>query len=78
METNLGVQYATSYEPSHQHKQCGPDILPGFSDKALEEVGIHPGDVICLKDGAVMCGMVQMLRGRELIESKTLVSTGQT
>jgi hypothetical protein len=52
-ETNLGVQDATSYEPSLQHKRYGPDILPHVSDKALEEVGIHPGDVIRLKDGAV-------------------------
>jgi hypothetical protein len=24
------------------------------SEKALEEVGIHPSDAICLKDGAVV------------------------
>ena len=54
METNPGVRNATSYESSLQHKQYGPDILPCVSDKALEEAGIHPGDVIHLKDGAIM------------------------
>ena len=53
METNPGVQNATSYESSLQHKRYGPDILPCVSDKALEEAGIHPGDVIRLKDGAI-------------------------
>ena len=53
-ETTLGVKDATLYEPPLHNKQYGPDILPGFLDKALEEVDIHPGDVICLKDGAAV------------------------
>ena len=52
-ETNLGVWNATSYESSLQHKWYGLDILPHVLDKALEEVGIYPGDVIHLKDGAI-------------------------
>jgi hypothetical protein len=53
-ETNLGVQDATLYELPLRNKRYGPDILHRVSEKALEEVGIHPGDVICLQDGAVV------------------------
>ena len=45
---------ATLYEPPLHNKRYGPDILPRVLDKALEEVGIHPGDVIRLKDGATV------------------------
>jgi hypothetical protein len=53
-ETNLGVRDATLYESPLHRKRYGPDILPRVSDKALEEVGIQPGDVIRLKDGAAV------------------------
>jgi hypothetical protein len=53
-ETNLGVKDATLYESPLHRKRYGPDILPRVSDKALEEVGIQPGDVIRLKDGAAV------------------------
>ena len=53
-ETNLGVQDATLYESPLWHKRYGPDILHCVLDKVLEEVGIFPGDAICLKDGAVV------------------------
>jgi hypothetical protein len=53
-ETNLGVQDATLYESPLRRKRYGPDILHRVPDKALEEVGILPGDAIRLKDGAVV------------------------
>jgi hypothetical protein len=35
------------------HKHYGPDIFHRVQDSVLEELGLPPGDVIHLKDGAV-------------------------
>jgi len=53
-ESNLGVKDATLYKSPLHCKQYGPNILPQVLDKALEEVGIQPSDVICLKEGAAI------------------------
>ena len=51
-ETVLGVGDASLYESPLRHKRYGLDILHKVADSVLEEIGIHPGDVIRLKDGA--------------------------
>jgi hypothetical protein len=52
-ENKLGVRDASLYELPLRHKRYGPDILHRVPDSALEDLGIQPGDVIRLKDGAV-------------------------
>jgi hypothetical protein len=52
-KTHLGVPDALVYESTLRHKHYGPDILHKVQDSALEELGIQPGDVIRLKEGAV-------------------------
>jgi hypothetical protein len=51
-ENKLGVRNASLYESPLCHKHYGPDILQRVPDSALEDLGIQPGDVIRLKDGA--------------------------
>ena len=52
-ESKLGVQGASLYESSLRRQRFGPNILHRVPDATLAEIGIHPGDVIRLKDGAV-------------------------
>jgi hypothetical protein len=52
-ESKLGVQGASLYESPLRRQRFGPDILHRVPDMALTEIGIHPSDVIRLKDGAV-------------------------
>jgi hypothetical protein len=52
-ESKLGVQGASLYESPLRRQHFGPDILHRVPDTTFAEIGIHPGDVIRLKDGAV-------------------------
>jgi hypothetical protein len=52
-ESKLGVRDASLYESPLRRQRFGPDILHRVPDAALTEIGIHSGDVIRLKDGAV-------------------------
>ncbi|KIK60276.1 hypothetical protein GYMLUDRAFT_59437 [Collybiopsis luxurians FD-317 M1] len=48
----LGITNATSYLYEFEQKRYGPDILDAVSDKDLMDIGVKPGDVICLKHNA--------------------------
>jgi hypothetical protein len=41
------------YESPLRRKSYGPDILHRVGDKALEDIGITPGNIIHLKDAAI-------------------------
>ncbi|KAF9233020.1 hypothetical protein BU15DRAFT_66950 [Melanogaster broomeanus] len=53
-DTQLGVQHATTYEHALRQLGAGPDILAEMSDSDLSKAGLNPGDIICLKRGAMV------------------------
>jgi hypothetical protein len=53
-ETHLGVYDASLYKTALRRQRYGPDVLHRVPDSDLTKLGIHPGDVIRLKDGAVI------------------------
>ncbi|KAE9399161.1 hypothetical protein BT96DRAFT_771043, partial [Gymnopus androsaceus JB14] len=51
-ERDLGVTDATSFYYWMEGKGYGLDILHAVLDSDLKELGVRPGDVLCLKQGA--------------------------
>jgi hypothetical protein len=54
-EDDLGILNASVYESPLRRKSYGPDILHKVDNKALEDLGISPGNIICLKDAVIPC-----------------------
>ena len=52
-EDDLGIADVAFYEPPLCRKSYGPDILHKVDNKALEDIGISPGNIIRLKDVAI-------------------------
>jgi len=47
------MENVSSYKSPLRRKSYGPDILHKVGDKALEDIGITPGNIIRLKDAAI-------------------------
>ncbi|KIM83494.1 hypothetical protein PILCRDRAFT_6924 [Piloderma croceum F 1598] len=52
-EDDLGIADVAFYESPLHRKLYGPDILHKVNNKALEDIGISPGNIIHLKDAAI-------------------------
>lgn len=48
-KANLGVKHAILYHTRLEEKGIGPDILHDFNNQFYEDLGILPGDIVCLK-----------------------------